>query len=239
MRPPIGILCSLTSGASDSPQNTCPHAYCRAVLAAGGAPVLIPYSEDPDATTTALSLVRAVLITGGVDVDPQAYGQEPQRALGEISPQRDEIDKVAVDFALRRPDLPVLGICRGVQALNAFAGGTLIQDIPSRVPEAVKHTQSAPNWHGTHSIAIEPGSVFASAVGEAPLMVNSFHHQAVDEPAEGFRIVARARDGVCEALEREGARFCVGVQFHPEHMVGRQDRLVALFSRFVDEAGGG
>lgn len=235
MRPLIGILCSTTT-TTGSEQVSCPNAYVEAVVDAGGAPLLVPYAHPTEAIDRALEAVAGVLITGGPDVDPVHYGEEPRQALGEVNPHRDDLDRVAMRILNARHDMPVLGICRGIQSMNVFCGGTLIQDIPSQVDGSIKHSQSAPGWHGTHSIDIEPGTVLAETLGQDPLTVNSFHHQAVATPADGFAVSARSRDGVIEAIERSGCSFWVGVQFHPELMVKKQERLAKLFERLVEEA---
>jgi putative glutamine amidotransferase len=160
----------------------------------------------------------------------------PRPRLGQVSPQRDRLDEVAIAWAMERPQIPLLGICRGIQALNVFCGGTLIQDIPSEVSGALKHSQQAPRWYGTHTIAVEPGSLWAEVVGEDPLCVNSFHHQAVGDVAPGWVVSARSADGVVEAMENRSGAFRVGVQCHPEHMIHREPRLLRLFQRFVAEA---
>ena len=235
MRPLIGILCGFDGDGT--PRDSIPHNYGAAIEAAGGAPVLLPCSAEAEATEAALAVVQGLIITGGVDVDPARFGESPRRQLGAISPERDLLDERVMALVLDRSELPVLGICRGIQAMNVFAGGTLIQDIPSQVEGAIKHAQQAPGWFGTHEITISEGSILADTVGAEPLVVNSFHHQAVREIAPGFRAVAHAQDGVVEAIERVGARYCLGVQFHPEHMVGKSERLARLFARLVEEAG--
>lgn len=239
MRPRIGILCNLSDsdGGAHSPRDLAVHAYSRAVLAAGGAPLLIPCIDDAGAVHAVLEAARGVIISGGSDVDPHHYEQEPCPQLGAVSPERDALDSIVVEWALERPGFPVLGICRGIQALNVFAGGSLIQDIPGAVKNALKHNQQAPGWHGTHSINIADGSLLARVMGDDPVAVNSYHHQAVGETAPGFRSVARAADGVIEAIERDGARFCLGVQFHPELMAHCDRRMGRLFEGFVEAAG--
>lgn len=239
MRPRIGILCNLSDhdGGAHSPRDLVVHAYSRAVVAAGGAPFLIPCLDDADTLGAVLEAARGLVISGGSDVDPRQYGQEPRRKLGAVSPQRDALDRIVLAWALERPDFPVLGICRGIQALNVFAGGSLIQDIPTAVTDALKHSQQAPGWHGTHGLDITRDTLPARLLGEGSVVVNSYHHQAVSEPAPGFRAVARAADGVIEAIERDGARFCLGVQFHPELMAARDPRMARLFEGFVEAAG--
>jgi len=240
LRPLIGVLCGLSGEKNGgSAADTAPRAYSQAVRSAGGAPVLIPCSDDGERTLAALQVVRGLIITGGCDIDPSHYGQEPRRQFGRVSPERDALDKTVVSYVVERPHLPVLGICRGIQAMNVFAGGTLIQDIPSQLEAAMKHSQSAPGWYGTHDIEIAPASELARTLGPDTVRVNTFHHEAVDVVAEGFRVAARSSDGVVEAIERQDAAYCLGVQFHPELMAPRDERIARLFGRLVSEAQSG
>ncbi|MCE5218574.1 gamma-glutamyl-gamma-aminobutyrate hydrolase family protein [bacterium] len=232
--PRIAILC----GYSDdpSPRDHLPHSYAEAVVAAGGAPFLVPCLGSREALLRVLNGAEGLLITGGVDVDPFCYGAEPARALGALSPERDRLDEVAIAYALARPELPVLGICRGIQSLNAFAGGTLVQDIPTEVEGAIKHAQSAPTSHATHSVEVVSGSRLEGILGKRSWRVNSFHHQAVRDVAAGFEVAATAPDGVIEAIERRDAAFCLGLQCHPEHLVGLDEGARKLFAQFVAAA---
>lgn len=234
MLPRIAVLCGLESDGGG--RDNAPHAYSDAVAAGGGAPLLVPCMADSDAVLSVLEGCQGLLVTGGVDVDPARYGAEPHRALGQISPERDRLDEVAIAWAMGRPELPILGICRGIQALNAFCGGTLVQDIPSEVSGALKHSQQAPRWYGTHTLDLEPATLLAEVLGPEALRVNSFHHQAVGETAPGWRVSARAADGVVEAIEDPSGAFRVGLQCHPEHMIHHEPRLLRLFGRFVAEA---
>lgn len=241
MRPVIAVLGGLiqTDAGEFSTRDGIPRAYATALLSAGGVPFMVPCLEDEEAVETLLGKADGLLITGGADVSPDEFGQEPRPQLGSVEPLRDRLDEIAVRYALAHLDLPVLGICRGIQSLAAFAGGTLIQDLPSQVPEAIQHTQKAPGWHGSHEITIESGSLLAQATGRTKAMVNSYHHQAVADLPEGFVVTARTSDGVVEAMERLESRFCLGVQFHPELMAARHPFLAALFQRFVQAAGNG
>lgn len=238
MRPLIAICCSYASpeGSAASGTDTVPHAYGRCVTQSGGVPVLVPCMEEPAVVGDLLDRVEGIIITGGVDVDPALYGQEPLRALGKISPERDAQDRAIMEWVLERPEVPVLGICRGIQAMNVFAGGSLHQDIPSCTGSRLQHSQQAPAWYGTHEVEIQPDCELWRALGATTIRANSFHHQAVDAVAPGFRVVARASDGVVEAIEREHARFCLGVQFHPELMAERSEPMMGLFRHLVAAA---
>lgn len=235
MKPRIGVLCNHTEGDTGafSERQQVNQPYLSRVSEAGGACLLIHDAPDEDIVAL-LDLCDGLLVTGGPDVDPRAYGSQPHAKLGAVSPRRDHLDRIAVQCALERPDLPILGICRGIQAMNVIGGGSLLQDVESHVDGALKHNQKAPGWFGTHDIELAEGSLLAGIVGAGRLSVNSYHHQAVDTVAPGFEVVARSEDGVVEAVERPGAAFCLGLQFHPEIMADRDERLMAIFTAFVD-----
>jgi len=232
VKPDIGITCRLTE-ASESPSFSTPVPYVKAVEAQGGAALLIPTVNDPASLLRVLQVLDGLVITGGADVDPACYGQAPQPELGEVSPTNDAVDRLLVEQLLAWPELPMLAICRGIQAVNVFAGGTLYQDIAAEVPNALQHGQKAPRWHGSHAIRIETDSLLATLVGSLDCRVNSFHHQAVREVAEGWRVTARTSDGVVEALEQTGGTFRLAVQFHPEWMAGDDECMAAIFNGLV------
>lgn len=239
MRPVIAVLGNLMQNDAGefSLRDIANRAYTLALLAAGGAPFVVPCVEDQEAVETLLGRAQGLLITGGADVSPDEYGEQPMPQLGGVEPLRDRLDQTAVRYLLEHPELPVLGICRGIQAMAVFAGGTLLQDIPAQVPDAIQHGQRAPGWHGMHEIGIQPESMLAKVTGRARAMVNTFHHQAVAEVPEGFVATAHTSDGVIEAIERPSGEFCLGVQFHPELMAPRHPFIAEIFSRFVAAAG--
>lgn len=220
--------------------------YAHAVLAAGGLPVVLPPAV-PAAADAALARLDGLLLSGGPDVDPGWFGEDPRPGQGRIDPERDAWEIALVRAALAL-DLPLLAICRGVQVLNVAAGGTLLQDIPTQVPGAWKHLQEAPRAYPTHPVRVEAGTrlgaLLASARGTAPApaapleaRVNSFHHQAVGVVAPGLAVAARAGDGVVEALESPDHTFALGVQWHPEAMWEGDGAALALFRGLVDAAG--
>lgn len=233
MGPIIGIVCGHdTKDGGD--RYYVAYSSIRSVAEAGGVPIMIPYTNDEDKLARALQLVGGVLLPGGVDVDPELYAEEPIRGLGRIDPIWDALDVTAARIALER-DIPVLGLCRGMQVLNVAAGGSLWQDIPSQVKDALQHGQKAPRWAATHRIDIEADSVLAEVLGTSR-RVNSYHHQAVKEPGRGIRVTARAADGIVEAIESTEHRFALGVQWHPELMIDSDPEQRGLFQRFVQAA---
>ncbi|MFW6437925.1 MAG: gamma-glutamyl-gamma-aminobutyrate hydrolase family protein [Armatimonadota bacterium] len=235
MKPMIGVLCNHTEGKAGpfAERQQVNQPYLDRVADAGGACLLIHDCADEDIIAL-VELCDGLLVTGGPDVDPRSYERQPHAKLGAVSPRRDHLDQVAVQCALGNPQLPMLGICRGIQSMNVIAGGSLLQDVDSQVTGALKHRQEAPGWFGTHDVEVLDGSLLAGIVGAGRLSVNSYHHQAVDEVASGFTVTARAEDGVVEAMERQDARFCLAVQFHPEIMGERNEVMMAIFAAFVD-----
>jgi putative glutamine amidotransferase len=208
--------------------------YLRALEAAGALPLVIP-PMAPDAIEPLLDRLDGICLSGGPDLDPETYRAEPHSELGPVEPA---LDRFELDVA-RRADsrgMPILAICRGMQALNVARGGTLHQHLPE-LPGKLAHRQQEPGDVPTHGVTIEAPSLLAEAVGARELEVNSFHHQAIDRLGESLRVVACAKDGTIEGVEDPGRPFLVGVQWHAEAMAGRQAEA-SLFARFVDSARG-
>ncbi|MFA6334786.1 MAG: gamma-glutamyl-gamma-aminobutyrate hydrolase family protein [Bacteroidales bacterium] len=233
-KPIIGISSTWGGGISTS----APITYVKSVIRAGGVPVVLPVTDDPELLSRMLETVDAVIMTGGEDIDPlKWFGEEPVPALGEIAPERDAFDIALIRMAVAK-GLPVLGICRGHQLMNVAFGGTLYQDISSQVKSAfVKHSQKAPGDYGTHSIIIDKGSMLNKQIGLDSVAVNSFHHQAVKQVAPGFKVTARSKDGIVEAIEKVGSSKVFGVQFHPEIFTANDiDTFLGIFQSLVKEA---
>lgn len=211
--------------------------YSEAVEAAGGAPVhisLIPHTEYIDAVVEGL---EGILLPGSnSDVDPLRYGQQPHPALGEVHKIKDETDLLLIDAAERK-QLPLLAICFGMQVLNVSRGGTLIQDIRSQLPEALKHEQGAPRDRPSHSVKVGAGSKLNEIIKTEDLLVNSHHHQAIEMLGADLVETAWSPDGVIEAFEDPRPdRFVVAVQWHPE-LGWQSDRFSQrLFNSFVARA---
>lgn len=212
--------------------------YFDAVAEAGGVPVMLPLTADAASVERALDVVDAVLVTGGQDVDPARYGCEDRAAAalcGELCRERDAMEALLVPAALGR-DLPLLGICRGIQALNTVLGGTLWQDLPKQHPSAVEHHGQPPYDQPTHPVEVLPETPLAACVGAGELAVNSYHHQALRDVAPGLEVMVRAADGVVEAVWRPESRFCWAVQWHPEFMHAVDEPSRKIFSAFVAAA---
>jgi putative glutamine amidotransferase len=211
--------------------------YIDAVLAAGGAPLLLPIGLDTAAFDSLYGILDGLLLPGGDDVAPERYGQAPHPHLGSVDDARDELELAITQRALQ-DDLPILGICRGIQVLAVAAGGTLYQDIPTEIEQYLGHDVRE---HGRdylcHDIEIDPASELAHVLGTTSTQVNSFHHQSVRSVPEEFIVSARAGDGVIEAIESPGRRFTVGVQCHPEGVWRTTaPEFANLFRQFVDAA---
>jgi gamma-glutamyl-gamma-aminobutyrate hydrolase PuuD len=210
--------------------------YVLSVERAGGRARVLEVSESPRAV---LEQVDAVLLTGGGDVDPVLYHEPRHPSVTDAEPGRDEFE---IDLARRAlsADIPLLAICRGAQILNVAAGGTLVQDIPSAIDTKLAHNVTRPKDCVAHPIRIEPDSRLRAALGPAvdaacSCRVNSRHHQSVGRIGDGLIASALAEDGVIEAIESPRARFCVGVQWHPENF-WRTGEFDDLFTAFVTAA---
>jgi putative glutamine amidotransferase len=213
----------------------CGDAYVRAVAAAGGAPLVLPRLAELDAVRDALAPAQGLLLTGGGDVQAAVYGAQPHPRSGRQDPARDAMELEAIAWA-RKAGVPILGICRGIQILNAALGGTLIQDIPSEVPGAMQHWIGGDADYLGHEVAVEPGSLAARALGTTSLATNSWHHQAVREVASGLRVTARTADGIIEALESSAGEPILAVQFHPEMSFDAAPAFLGLFRWLVEAA---
>ena len=205
--------------------------YYKSVVAAGGVPVIIPPVADTDTIVNTLSRIDGLILSGGGDFNPLWTGEEPSPKLGGINKERDLPELLITRLAYNR-QIPMLGICRGIQTLAIALGGEVAQDISDKA--TVKHSQNADRSEPTHSLRIERGSVLDDIYVSypRPLRVNSFHHQAVKAPGDKFRVVAKATDGIIEAIESIEFKSILGVQWHPECL----ETGLPLFQWLVAEA---
>jgi len=206
--------------------------YLQALEAAGALPLVIP-PMAMDAIDPLLDRLDGICLSGGPDLDPETYRAKPHEELGPIEPALDRFELAVAGGADRR-SVPILAICRGMQALNVVRGGTLHQHLPA-LPGKLLHRQEEPGDIPTHPVTIEGPSLLAEAVGAGDLEVNSFHHQSIDRLGEGLQVVACAPDETIEAVEDPSRPFLVGVQWHAEAMAARPQEA-SLFERFVDAA---
>ena len=191
--------------------------YEESVRRAGGEPVVLDWESERAAE--ALARIDGLLLTGGADIDPARYG-EAAHPTTELAPAARDAFELELARAAIAADLPTLAICRGMQVLNVAAGGTLVQDIPSELPSALAHDVTTPTDPIAHRVALREGSILSRVLGTSDAPVNSRHHQAVRRSGSGLTIAATAPDGVIEGIEKPDARFCVGVEWHPENFVG-------------------
>ena len=241
MRPLIGISCSMGQAIYSMHQDNVPQmqhrlgdSYVKAVTQAGGVPVLLPNNLDISTVEEIAEGLDGILFSGGGDVDPVIFGERATDKLGAVTPRRDEFELALARYVIEKTDKPVLGICRGIQVLNVAMGGTLHIDLPSDGKLCHSLTMYPRNVR-SHEITVQPGTRLEQVMGLAG-KVNSFHHQAIRDLAEGLQVTAvSADDSVIEAVEAPGDRYILGVQWHPEELVEFPEAR-ELFRSFVDAA---
>ena len=211
--------------------------YLESVRRAGGEPLEVAAGgESPEHI---LARVDGVMLTGGGDVDPMLYGEAPHATFQAAEADRDQFE-IALTRAAIAANIPFFAICRGMQLANVAMGGTLIQDIPSEVPGALEHSVPEPRAHVAHEVWVAKGSRLSALLADhmedgETCHVNSRHHQSVATAAPGFEVTATSPDGVIEAMEKTGAAFCIGVQWHPENF-WRTGEFRSLFEGFIQAA---
>ncbi|MGH7509104.1 MAG: gamma-glutamyl-gamma-aminobutyrate hydrolase family protein [Gemmatimonadales bacterium] len=212
-------------------------AYVGAVLAAGGVPLILSPLMGPSLAGSALDGCAGLVLTGGEDIHPSWYGAGPSPHLSPPSQERD-LFELALFAVARQRELPILGICRGIQLINVALGGTLIQDLPSERGGPVNHRPADSRETRSHPVRLQPGSRAAAALGTTSLTVNSFHHQAIKDLAPGLIATGWTGDDLVEAAESPpDASWILGVQWHPEEMyLDRQAPEQGLFRALVSEA---
>jgi putative glutamine amidotransferase len=209
--------------------------YTQAVQEAGGVAVVVPAHGYVDDTAAILDRLDGLLFTGGPDIDPAVYGQAPHPRLGpDVDRAGDEYELAMLAGAAER-DLPMLGICRGMQALNVSRGGTLHQHLPDRTD--LEHNQGHAAFEPAHEVSVAAGSLLRRLTGAAAIEVNSYHHQAADRLGAGLEVCAVAPDSTVEAVWDPSARFCLAVQWHPEVLTHRPEHA-SLLEGFVEAACG-
>ena len=243
MRPLIGVTTSevrLAEQVRPTPEGEPPRpemalglTYLRAIEAAGALPVVMP-PLHLEAVEPLLARLSGVCLSGGPDLDPDAYDERRHPKLGPVEP---ELDRFELELA-RRADqrgLPILAVCRGAQTLNVARGGSLHQHLPDRPGVTIDHRQGAAGTEVTHDVTIAPDSMLARTMGRHEAQVNSFHHQGINRLGTGLRAVAWSPDGVIEGIEAPARDFLVGVQWHAECLVERPEQA-ALFAGLVSAA---
>lgn len=231
VRPLIGISSSVNPHRHSVSAN-----YIQSVIAAGGIPTLIPATTDVETLRQLVAQLDGIVLTGGEDIDPAYYGQKPHAQLEEVNQTRDAADLMILKLATDR-NVPVLGVCRGLQLMNVAFGGTLHQDLPSQHPSTTVHRQSGEDATAFHAVSVVPHTQLAQLLGTGELQVNSLHHQAIDSLAPTFRATAWSNDSLVEAIEAYPIRPLMAVQFHPEIRTAQGDATQRkLFEFLVQKA---
>jgi putative glutamine amidotransferase len=233
--PLVGVTTSITVG--QTPERAYVNsAYLHAVQQAGGVPVLLPPQLSKASLERLVRGLDALLLTGGGDVDPATFGEAPHPTLYEVAPARDALETQVTLIALEKKT-PLLAICRGIQVLNVALGGSLHQDVATEPGTQIQHSQKEAREQTTHKVTVTPRSRLGRVLGAADLEVNSFHHQVIKSLGRGLVPVAWAPDKLVEGVELDDdSQFVLGVQWHPEHLVGNSEPARRLFSALVTAA---
>ena len=213
---------------STDPEPTVAQSKYMESLARAGAGMRWVELSDPEQAVQDALTCDGLLLPGGGDMDPQFYGQVRIPACGEPNLLRDAAEPLLLR-AFLAADKPVLGICRGIQVMNAVLGGDLYQDI-----KPLEHLPHNDHWAKVHTVTVRRGTLLSRILGQDTVLVNSQHHQAVDRVAPGFTLAALSEDGIVEAIEKPDARFCLGVQWHPEWLSDADPAMQGLFDAFVN-----
>jgi putative glutamine amidotransferase len=209
--------------------------YMRGLEESGAVPMILPLTGSEAALKRAVGLVDGFLFTGGQDVNPDVYGEPKSGRCGEISDTRDQMEAYVFREGVLNLGKPALGICRGIQFINAALGGSLYQDIPTELPSAVIHSMKPPYNVPAHAVKLLPESPLSKLTGKERLEVNSSHHQGVKRLAEGLKAMAWADDGLIEAVYMPDHPYVWAVQWHPEMSLGDEDSK-KIFASFVKMA---
>lgn len=210
--------------------------YIKAVQKAGGIPVLIPFSDNLENIQTYADRIQGIIFTGGEDVSPLLYNEDPIKEVQRIIEKRDRFE-LELFKEVYKKNIPILAICRGLQLINVALGGNLYQDINVQIPNSNGHLPMyALRSNLYHSVKIEKDSKLFDIFKTEDLKVNSFHHQSVKKLGEDLRITAHSSDGVVEGIESLSRKFLVAVQWHPENLVERHSEFLKLFEALINNA---
>ena len=207
--------------------------YMKVLEECKALPIMLPLTADREELKDAYSLCDGLLLTGGHDVSPSVYGKEAFGKCGIPCEDRDRMESILLEMALK-DDKPVLGICRGIQFMNAYLGGDLYQDLPTEYPCKVEHHMAPPYDVPAHKVCITENTLLSKILDKEMIEVNSYHHQAVKNPAERVEVMAVSEDGLVEAISVKGQKFAVGVQWHPEFSYQVNEDSMKLVQEFVD-----
>lgn len=246
--PIIGVTVDISQGSDSDAQSPFPEGekvlwlkqrYVNAIEASGGAAILLPPAEKPAAIEGYLDLIDGLVITGGeFDIDPALYGEKKIQQCGELKPDRTKMEFLLYR-AVRKRNIPVLGVCGGMQVINVAHGGTLYQDIGVQKPGAIRHEQKPiPSAKASHTVTVAKNSLLSRITKKAVLKVNSTHHQAIKDIGKGFAASGVCPDGIVEAIEpdKKGGVFLLGVQWHPELLTPHDEPSLLIYKKFVAAA---
>ena len=228
MKPYIGILPSYNE---ESEQIFLNNSYINGIINSGGIPVVLPLLQNEEVISENLLRIDGIIFSGGADIDPKYYGKENKGKSKGICYFRDECENAYINFALKA-DIPILGICRGMQALNVFCGGNLYQDIPTEYNTETVHTLEKPAV-AFHNINVIEDTPLFDMVKRVSFCTNSYHHQAVKDVAPYFSVAALSEDGIIESIYHNSKRFVLGVQWHPERNQDKIPENKAILDGFV------
>lgn len=235
-KPIIGITSAyeIEDGLRNYHRTTVSIDYTKSIIAAGGIPIVLPVTSDLETIKEQLELLDGLLLSGGVDINPQYYGQDFKENIGVISPERDEGEFLLLD-EFYKTGKPILGICRGHQLLNVFKGGTLFQDLKYSGKDYLKHRQDFYPELAVHKVKIvDEDNILAKLYGKE-VLTNSFHHQSVDKLGKDLTLIATTEDGIVEAFQMKSHKFLYGIQWHPEMMTARgNEDMRKIFVEFIN-----
>ena len=230
-KPVIGLTCSFRTD-NNNPQHFLNESYLNAIRHFGGIPLLIPVFALDEEREMLLQSCDGLLLTGGDDLDPALFGESVLNDTVVIAPERDKAEYRILDL-VTTGDMPIFGICRGIQVMNVYFGGSLYQDIPSQIPSEVAHQMAKPYHRTSHRCITEPNSPLHELTGVPEFGVNSHHHQAIKDLAPGYLCLGRSEDGIVEAICDPGKPFRWAVQWHPERIWDIEKNSEKLFKAFI------
>lgn len=248
MKPIVGICADYFSGLSELfgslgsklDWQLATNDYIKAIERAGGIPVIIPVYNNENNIEHIISMVDGILFAGGNDIHPKHYGEFLGSKIGPLNPGRDKHEFNLAKNIINKSKMPVFGVCRGYQLLNVVCGGTLYQDLYQVPLESknnldINHSMyGSPKYSPVHRAEINENSKFHKIINKTSIEVNSYHHQAIKDVAEGFQVAVSAPDGIVEAIELKGDRFIMGTQWHPEMMMEHYQEQLLIFKAFVE-----
>src|SRR5690625_5063206 len=231
MKPLIGLTASMEI---DQTVYTVNNRNIKAILKAGGMPIILPYFLEEEDVEQIADQIDGLYATGGYDIDPTLFGEEPHPGLGTIIPARDQ-SEIKLMKKLMELKKPILGVCRGSQTLNIASGGDMYQDIYAQADQTLlQHKQKAPVEHMSHYVYVEKESLLHRITGQEKFKINSYHHQANRDASSDFRISGKASDGIVEAIESKELPFVLGLQWHPEATIADNDQLsLKIYEAFI------